>query len=94
MTAKWRRVVLLLLLALPVLPLHAACRMLACDVDWGLFGDTCRCIQVGITDMNGEPQTCAIKVRTIWVTIEPGYPRVAVELCDCVFSNPCTSGPI
>jgi len=49
--------VLLLLVAMmvPATAVQAACRILDCDVDWGLFGDSCMCMQIGLTDYNGEP---------------------------------------
>lgn len=91
-----QRIGLLALVLALFLPLSAdaACRILDCHIEWGLFGDSCSCNLVGMTDMNGEPQSCAIRVRTVWMTIEPGYPKVPVEICDCEFSRPCTSGPI
>lgn len=83
-----------LLFSLPLFPAQAVCRVLECDIDWGLFGDSCMCSQVGITDMNGEPQSCAIRVRLVRQNVEPGYPPIYVEICQCEFSRPCTSGPV
>lgn len=88
-----RLAALVVILGVPI-SVQAACRILDCDIEWGLFGDSCSCNLVGLTDYNGEPQSCAIRVHTVWMTIEPGYPKVPIEICECVFSHPCTSGPI
>ena len=83
-----------LLFSLPILSADATCRMLSCSRTWGGLQDDCLCIQIGITDQNGEPQTCRIRVREIMIHPWPDTGGLPYFVCWCEFANPCTSGPI
>lgn len=82
-----------LLLCIPF-PVDAACRVLSCARTWGGLEDHCLCTQIGISDQNGEPQTCRIRVRQIMIHPWPDAPGLPYYVCWCEYSNPCTSGPI